>query len=430
MALDETDVVANELERVEPTVPTLFDLDDTFYAFIDKQNVQKVSNRQMRIPLELRPMGRFKHYNPAGGSLGAGDGPIFDKGVIDTVHLSKPVEYHRLAEWATDDGRKAVLNTVRHLLARAMDEFRRGVDSLSMTAGDGVVATVSSVSTAGGKDTVTCNTTGSNSSGWGVRLLRDQGFYSIYNSGLTTRRTFTGGSSENGYAPIDLYDLPNKQARFDGTTGATVAGDKVVVEGLTATPPVSLLGVAYHHNDASTGTWLGLDRATIPAIRANRVNAASSALALPFARLAMNKARDRVGIKLRKPLTAWSHAAQRQQYEELGQAVFIKNLPAKEEGLNMYFNQDNMQLAGAPMMESFSWDRTRIDFISKEVWGRAEMHPAGFYEVGGKKLFEKRDGDGNVTAAIQFFIVASFNLFVKNPAYCSYISNLAVPSGY
>ena len=40
MALAETQVVANELERVEPTVPTLFDRDSVFYANIEKRPVE------------------------------------------------------------------------------------------------------------------------------------------------------------------------------------------------------------------------------------------------------------------------------------------------------------------------------------------------------------------------------------------------------
>ena len=65
-----------------------------------------------------------------------------------------------------------------------------------------------------------------------------------------------------------------------------------------------------------------------------------------------------------------------------------------------------------------------------EVWGRAEFHPAGFYEEEGRKIFELRGSSGGVAAASIFYLVASFNLFVDNPAGCSYIDGLTVPSGY
>ena len=426
--LDQSSVVANELERVLPVVPTLFDYDDRFYTKIEKRQVEVVSKRDMRIPLEIYPGGMSGGFDSNGGDLGLGNGPTFDKGVINTNDMVHRVQWTAQADWATDDSRKAVLNTFRHLLANAMKEFRRNVDSWCMTDGTGVMATVSAVSTSGGKDTVTCNLAGD---GFGVRLLRYGNAYSVYDSTLATRRTFTGAPSSvpAGEAPIDLYDLANKQVRFNGTTGATVSGDKIVVSGQTATPPVWIFGVPYHHNAASTGTWLGLDRSTIPPIRANQV-AASGALSLPFPRLALNKIGDRVGIDNMKKTLACLHPCQKQAYEQLGQLVSIIHKQAKDEALDLYFG-DGMQLAGAPIYESYSWDKTRIDFVSVDVWGRAEMHPAGFYTNNeGRKIWEIRGSSGGVAASSIFYITASFNLFVNNPAVCSYISGLTVPTGY
>jgi hypothetical protein len=109
--------------------------------------------------------------------------------------------------------------------------------------------------------------------------------------------------------------------------------------------------------------------------------------------------------------------------------VSVIQKSAKEESLNLYFG-DGMQMAGAPVKTSYSWDKTRIDFVLNEVWGRAEMHPAGFYTVDGRKIFELRGASGGVKTSQIFYITASFNLFVNNPAACSYISGLTVPTGY
>jgi hypothetical protein len=123
------------------------------------------------------------------------------------------------------------------------------------------------------------------------------------------------------------------------------------------------------------------------------------------------------------------HPCQKQAYEELGQLVSIINKNPKQDALDLYFS-DNMQMAGAPVKCSFSWDKSRIDFILNEVWGRAEMHPAGFYTVDGRKIFELRGASGGVKTSQIFYITASFNLFVNNPAACSYIDGLTVPTGY
>jgi len=416
--VSETQVVANELERVSPKVPTLFDRDDVFYSTIEKRNVEVISARDMRIPLELEPGGNFGHYDPDGGDLGRGDGPKFDKAVINTVHFKMGVEWTKKAEWATDDSRKAVLNTFRHLLAKSMPEFRRQVDSACMTAGDGVVVNnttraASTVIAGGDKWTIAAT------DAWGVRLVRKNQTVAVYDTTLATKR---------GEAKVVFYDLENRVIEtYPAITGATT-GDKLVLSGLPASP-TGLLGVPYHHSNASSGTWLGFNRANVPEIRANAVNAASSALSLPFVRLALNKVGNRVGLDQMGKVTAWTHPCQKQAYEELGQMVSIIQKQPKGDALDMYFG-DNLQMAGAPVRVSFSWDKTRIDFVNTDIWGRAELKPAGFYEVDGQKIFPIRGASGGLASSMIFYLVASFNLFINNPALASYIYGLTIPSGY
>lgn len=419
--LTESQVLANEMERVQPKLATLFDRDATYYSTIEKREGEKVSARDMRVPLELRPGGLFGHYDPDGGDLGLGDGPTFDKGTVPIAHVKFGVQWTKKAEWATDDARKAVLNTFRHLMGKSMAEFRRYVDSLCMTDGTGTLGTISAVTvnTPAGFDTITLGT-----DGFGARLLRYGQPVNIYSSTLATNRTL--GSEKK----VAFYDSVNKQIRIPTGTPGITAGDKVVVSGVSATPPVSILGVPYHQNGASTGTWLGLDRATTPEVRGNRV-AAGGGLALPFPRLAFNKIGDRLGAENTKKVTAWMHPAQLQAYEELGQMVTVvnKNI-SKNEGMDLLYDQDNMRIAGVPIRTSYSWDKTRIDFIVNDAWGRAEMKPVGFYDVDGKKIFELRGASGGVAASQIFYIVASFQLFMLNPVAGAFIDTLTVPSGY
>lgn len=419
--LTESQVLANEIERVNPLLPTLFDRDDKFYSTIEKRNVEKVSARDMKVPLELRPGGIFGHFDPDGGDLGLGDGPTFDKATIPVMHLKIGIQWTKKSEWATDDSRKAVLNTFRHLLAKGMSEFRRSVEALCMTGGDGVLGTVSAVSNAGGVDTVTLGT-----DGFGARLLRYGQPVNYYNAALTVNRT--AGAEKK----IQYYDIPTKQIKTP-TTAGLVATDKVVVAGVSATPPVSIYGVPYHHNGATSGTWLGLDRATTPEIRGNRVNAGTAALALPYVRQALNKLLDRLGNDdaTSKRMQAWMHPAQLAAYEELGMNVTVLN-PGTEggKGLDLYYNPNNMRMAGIPIKTSQMWDKTRIDLIVPDAWGRAEMHPVEFYSVEGRKIFELRGASGGVATSLIFYIVGSFNIFMGNPIAGAFIDGLTVPAGF
>lgn len=414
----EAQVVAAELERTVSKVPVLFDWDDVFYSDIEKgTDVEVVSNRDMRIPLELKPGGKFGHYNPDGGDLGRGGGPVLERAIINTVHFKMGVEWTKLTEMATDSPKKSVLNYFRHLLAKEMSEFRRNVDSACMTSGTGVLATPATVTAGGGTsggDRWTCNAA---TDGFGVRLLRPNADVGVFVTGLGTKR---------GEVEINYYDLAGKIVDTYPPIAGVQNTDKLLISGLSANP-VGLLGVPYHHNSAATGTWLGFNRANYPEVRANRV-AAGGAFALPFARLALNKIGDRVGIKEMGDVVAWTHPCQQDAYEQTGQAVSIIQKQPRDEKLNMYFN--DFQLAGAPMKVSYSWDKTRIDFVNRSLWGRAEMFPAGYYTVDGQKIFPIRGASGGLAAAMIFYLVASFNLYLGNPAMGAYIDTLTIPSGY
>lgn len=416
MAVTESQVAALELERVIPKIRLLFDRDDKFYATIKKRDVEKISNRQMRIPLEIRPGGDFGYFNPDGGGLGRGSGPQFDKAVVSCVFIKEGIEYTKLVQWATDDARKAIVQGVRRLTASALDEMRRQLDSQLMGSGNGVVGVITSVATTAGVDTYTLTT-----DGFGARLVRVGQTIQVFDTTLATNR---------GSGKVTGVDVTAKTIDVTPAVAGATGTDKLVVSGISAPASLpALYGVAYHHSNASTGTWLGFNRATTPEIRANRINANSGPFSLPLPRLAMNTIGNRVGIDNNFNPTAWMHPAQKQAYEEIGQLVSIINKNPKEDSLNMYFG-DGMQMAGAPVRVHYSWDKGRIDFIVDDVWGRAEILPLDFYTSDGRKIFELRDATGGVATAEIFYLVVGTQTFVVNPAGCAYIDTLAVPAGY
>jgi hypothetical protein len=416
MAVTEIQVNALELERVVEKIQTLFERDDRFFANIKKRMVEKISNRLMRVPLEVRPGGDFGYFDPNGGDLGRGGGPTWDKAVLQAVFVKEGTEYTKLTEWSTDSDRKAIVSAVRQLTARQLDEIRRQIDAQLMQPGTGVIGTITTVSTTAGVDTYTFTT-----DGFGANLMRYGQTIQVFDATLATLR---------GSGTITFYDKANKTVQVTPAIAGATATDLVVTEGIaipTALP--ALYGVPYHHSNASTGTWLGFNRATTPEIRANRVNAASSPLSLPLPRLAINSIGNRIGIDNNFSPNAWLHPCQMQAYEELGQQVTIIQKQPKEEALNLYFSQ-NMQLAGAPVKPSYQWDKTRIDFVTDEVWGRGEILPIGFYKSDGRSIFELRGPSGGVATSDIFYMVVGMQTFVNNPAGCAYIDALAVPPGY
>jgi uncharacterized protein YigE (DUF2233 family) len=131
--------------------------------------------------------------------------------------------------------------------------------------------------------------------------------------------------------------------------------------------------------------------------------------------------------------TAWTHPAQVQSYEEIGQLVVALAAQPGNGKLNMYYGDGDgqgMQLAGCMLRSDFNWKQSRIDFIPDGVWGWGEILPIGFYTTDGRKTFEIRSASGGVSAADIFYMVMGRQSFVNNPASISYIDNLLVPTGY
>lgn len=417
MAVVESQVNALELERVIPKIRVLFERDDMFYSNIKKRDVEVISQRQMRVPLELRPGGSFQYFDPNGGDLGRGGGPTWDKAVLNSVFVSENIEYTKLTQWSTDNDRKAIANAVKKLTATALDELRRQLDSQLMQPGTGVVGTIDTVTTSGGVDTYLLTPE------FGARLVRYGQTVQVFDATLATNR---------GKGQITLWDPETSTVEVTPAIASAATTDVLVVDGVTA--PASLpamYGVPYHHSNSAVGTWLGFPRSSTPEIRSNRVNAGGSALSLPLPRLAVNKIGNRVGLKNNFKPNAWLHPCQKQAYEDIGQAFIMIQQPNKnrsEGDLNMYF--DGMQFAGAPDKPSFSWSKERIDFVSDEVWGRGEVLPLGFYMTDGRKIFEIRSSSGGVAASDIFYMVNGCQFFVNNPAATAYIDNLQIPAGY
>lgn len=421
--LNEANVLGLEIESVDKKVEPAFERDDIFLTSLEKESsMTEASSRDARFPIELRPNGNTGSYDPNGGDMGRGDGPVFDKATIASVYAKHAVEWTQQSDYSTNTDRKAVLSSFRRLLATQLDEFRRNLNSFAMTSGNAVLATSSAYAVGtgtGGGDIVTCAVAGN---GFGVRLLRFNMPLGVYNAAQTIKR---------GEVKVNFYDEVNNIVHVFPSIAGGIAGDVLCVSGL-GTSPSYIFGVPYHHTNSSSGTWLGFSRSTTPEIRANRVNASSNPLALPFPRRAINAIGQRLGMDMLKGqgVRAWMHPCQKQAYEELGQLVSLIQKSPKEDGLDLYFN-DNMQMAGAPVSTDYSWDKTRIDFIAGKLWTRVQIKKIGFYtDPDGRKIFPVYGTSGGLASSWIMYYDIGFNIGHRRPAGGSYIDGLTIPTGY
>ncbi len=415
--MSNSQTIALQLEKVRDKVPLLYERDDVLLAMIQQRgDVEKVSSRNMRLPLQINPGGKAGSYNADGGDLGRGSGTSYDVAQVTTIFFKFGVEITKLVEYATNAREKAVENAAKREVANGMKQFRAFLDKLMQTAGNGVLGTISSI--AGTQLTMAVPS--------GAALVYVGQTIQVYDTTLTTNR---GTANVTAADPIS----PTQTITVDAVPAGTVATDVIVHDGLSGAQPVSLFGIKYHQNNATTGTWLNLNRATYPVQLATpRVNAGNAALTPGNVRLALNKVRKALGINQVGKLIAYTSVEQEHAWENLGitiSQVIKEGGGGRANDLDLLFTGQKT-MSGVPIKSSINADQTRIDFLDLSHWGRAVMKDIDYYEVGGQTVFPIYASSGGLAAAYIFYFDLGMQVFSDSPRSGAYVDALARPSGY
>jgi hypothetical protein len=414
--MSNSQTIALQLEKVRDKVPLLYERDDVLLSMIQQRgDVEKVSSRSMRLPLQVNPGGKAGSYNADGGDLGRGSGTAYDVATISPIFYRFAVEITKLVEYATNAREKAVENAAKMEVANGMKQFRAFLDKLIQTAGNGVLGSIASVST----NTFTMNVPP------GAALVYVGQTVQVYDATLTTNR---GTCNVVAADPITAQTIT-----VDAAPAGTIATDLIVHDGLSGAQPVSLFGIKYHQNNATTGTWLNLNRATYPVQLATpRVNAGNAALTPANVRLAINKVRKSLGINQVGKLIAYTSVEQEHAWENLGISIsqIIKEGPAGgANDLDLLFT-GRKTMSGVPIKSSVNADQTRVDFLDLSHWGRAVMKDIDFFEIGGQTVFPIYGTSGGLAASYIFYFDVGMQLWDDSPRSGAFIDALARPSGY
>jgi len=414
-------VVALQLEKVRDKVPLLYERDDILLTMIQQRgDVETVSSRNMRLPLQVNPGGKAGSYNADGGDLGRGSGTAYDVAQVSPIFFRFAIEITKLVEYATTGRERAIENAAKREVANGMKQFRAFLDKLMQTAGNGVLGTICSVAS------TTFTMTVPN----GAALVYPGQTIQIYDTTLTTNRNVAAGVTTT---VLTADPITTQQITVDNVPTGTVATDVIVHDGLTGAQPVSLFGIKYHQNNATTGTWLNLNRATYPIqLQTPRVNAGNAALTPSNVRLAINKVRKSLGINHIGKLIAYMAVEQEHAWENLG--ITVSQI-IKEGGggdgndLDLLFS-GRKTMSGIPIKSSVNADQTRVDFLDLAHWGRAVLKDIDFYEVNGNTVFPIYGASGGLAASYIFYFDTAFQVWDDSPRTGAFIDTLARPSGY
>src|SRR5271157_6508727 len=119
--------VALQLEKVRDKLPLLYERDDILLTMIlQRGDAERVSSRNMRLPLQIRPGGKAGLANMDGGDLGRGSGTVYDVAQVTPVFFRHAVEITKLVEYASNAPEKAIENAAKREVKNAMAHFREG----------------------------------------------------------------------------------------------------------------------------------------------------------------------------------------------------------------------------------------------------------------------------------------------------------------
>ena len=124
-------VAAVEYERVESKIEVLYERGDETLQLISKAtDAVPVSDRAMRVPLQVTAGGKGGQVNLDGGDYGLGSGESYDVGTLTVVPIKMSFLQTFLAQYATDSVKKAIIDATQRIVTQGLLQFKSFVDKL------------------------------------------------------------------------------------------------------------------------------------------------------------------------------------------------------------------------------------------------------------------------------------------------------------
>jgi len=420
-------VQAMFLERVLPDMPTLWGVEDAFCTWIQPGKsgagieIQKVSDRAMRIVFKAGRGGVSGQVDLNGGSFFRGTGTLFKQFTVTTVGFQHAREMTTKAIEACKGDQKALERLSRHEIAQAMIEMKAAKDRRLQVDASQVLAILNTVVNAP-TYSVKGGATGQAGNPWGAQLLEDNGLYDVWDTGLAVLRQ--AGAAVVQDAGVDY---PGQNVTFTQAIPGAVIGDKIVTAG---SGQAGFAGLPTFVNDSATGFLQGQPR-NLPYCQVRSVDAGGAALSLDFIRQSLNL------IKIRKPgasmktLTPYIAPQQEHAYEQLAFAVteIIKGGP--EDDTDLLFN--NLRMAGRKAMCETNADPTKLQWLQRGKFGWAQMKSIGFHQPMGEGsdiMWPIVGANGAPIAQVWFALTEQSQLYCTDVTEMGIVKNLAVIAGY
>ena len=408
--------IALQHEKVRPDLELMYQQDWTLWGKIKARgDIEVVSGRPTRVPMELLAGGKGRIFNPDGGNLGRGSAPQTDLYTLTPVYIEMAGEYTKKAEIDTNSKEKAIENYVQLVNKRLMTQMNVLIESM-LAYGDGANTLDTVVSTATNQITVN-----------NANQFYDNQDIDIYAS--------VGGASR-GTCTIQSVDAGNKQLNLTGAIpSGTTGGDVILVNGSANAASSGLYGINYYQFNGNTGSIGGLARSSYPGkLSTPYVAGLNKALTPSRFRLQLAQMQIALGMDALAEDPPVMHVSLGQQaaWENLSLNVTVVNQQQikGDESEDMLKKHPPRTMGGYESIPSIHAQPGRIDGLCLNCLFRVEDYPIDYYEAGGQTLFAAYAGDGGLQASLLFYIVTGVQVGHSNVRKGCYSDNNPIPVGY
>lgn len=381
-----------------------------------RTDVKAVSNRPARIPFYALTGGKFRVFNPDGGDMGQGSGPVDMYGQLSCVYFLLACQYTALTEYATDTDTKAIENYVTQTMQTATENLAGYMDAVIQGDGSNTLDTVASVS---GTQVVVgnCNKFQDN---------QDVDWYSALNGVAAYLGSSTILSIDSGTNSIWLTAAP---------PGAVGAGTLVLVSGSAGLANTGYAGLRAYQVNGNAGSYMGIQKSAAPGkFSTPYINAGNQALTAARARAMKQQIKLAIGTQRAKKLGIVAHmnVDSVAAWENIGLTVsrVIHNELKGNESEDMLKKEPPGTFMEAEIIENVRAVPQLIDLLALENWFRLESKPTDYYEVGGQTMFPAYGASGGLAASTMFYLVHGGQLGNGQPREGAYMNNLPTQSGY
>jgi len=409
------DVVSLQQEKVRPKLPDMFETSDFLIAEIKRSaDVEVVSTRDCRLPINLSYGGDYGKFDPDGGDMGRGSGPLTKHFVAGYFSVKLAIELTNLQMYATAKNEQAIKKAFALATAKAIKNFQVQEDAGLHGTANGVIFTATAHSAADSKSTYTGDTA------FATQLLRRQQKVKVYSSDLQTDRTSGGAVRCEAITPTQV----TLASEISG--GAT--GDVFIFDGVSGTSPVWKKSIPVFINSLTTGNLLSLSRADYPEIRSNWVTANGSLSGVHGMLLLdeIEQRRDEFGS-----LAAIFHTKQRTAWYKVGMAISEWQRGGNDTPLDVVpKRKKEFSFAGERAITDKHADRTKVYFIDFSRWGRTVMKELDWYTLpgGSQRVFPLYGASGGLAAGILSYLEMHSDWYTDDAGGQGVISGLTIPT--